>query len=80
MRDDEWQAAYNAGRDSVAGLVELAERLGGLDDLIARKDGPHRVYWQGEWHEGPMANAFILIVQEVSSAARTALEKYRSGQ
>lgn len=25
MRDDEWQAAYNAGRESAAGLVEALE-------------------------------------------------------
>jgi hypothetical protein len=25
---------------------------------ITKADGPHRVFWEGQWHEGPLADAY----------------------
>jgi hypothetical protein len=69
MRDDEWQAAYNAGRESVLGLVEA------LEDLITAV----------EWEAPAIADDVDVIsrahiLMTCSARARTALEKYREGR
>jgi hypothetical protein len=66
MRDDEWQAAYNAGRESVAGLVEALR-------FYADEDN----YTVGA---GDVIITDYEVIADGGKIARTALEKYREGR
>lgn len=61
------------GAREVERLQKFAEGLAAIDQSIVRKDGAHRVLWKGEWHEGPMADAFIELVDAIAANARAAL-------
>lgn len=44
-----------------------------LDADIDKQPGAHRVLWHGVWHEGPMADAFIELIEALAAKARAAL-------
>lgn len=50
------------------------ECLAGLyDKHTLNNGGPDKVKWEGEWHEGPLATAYLRLVDEVSNAAQIML-------
>lgn len=44
-----------------------------LADNIIETDQPHRVRWEGEWHYGPLADAYFAMTSVVRKLARAAL-------
>ena len=44
-----------------------------LADNIIETDQPHRVRWEGEWHYGPLADAYFAMIGAVRDCARAAL-------
>jgi hypothetical protein len=54
-------------------MAYALEGFANLDRLITKKEGPHRIKWEGEWHEGPGADAFIALVEAIARASRTAM-------
>lgn len=44
-----------------------------LTDNIIETDRPHRVRWEGEWHYGPLADAYFAMTSVVRKLARQAL-------
>lgn len=77
-------ALHNSAPAMIAAIRELrAEnaRLKGhwsaldkaLADNIIETDQPHRVRWEGEWHYGPLADAYFAMTSVVRKLARAAL-------
>lgn len=56
----------------------LREKWAALDkalaDNIIETDQPHRVRWEGEWHYGPLADAYFAMIGAVRDCARTTLK------
>lgn len=44
-----------------------------MADNIIETDQPHRVRWEGEWHYGPLADAYFAMTSVVRKLARAAL-------
>lgn len=79
---------YKAARDELAALTarataaeaenaRLRKGLVGIQNaaaLVVENDKPDRVKWDGEWHEGPLATAYIQTVQAIGQLAHSALE------
>jgi hypothetical protein len=64
--------ARQAACDDVLGQLDAL-----LRDLIKDRDGPHRVRVDGEWQEGPLAEAFVkamIDTRVITQAARAALK------
>jgi hypothetical protein len=69
---DEPTAALDGGRVLVSREhLECLARL--YDKHVNKVEGPDRVKWEGEWHEGPLATAYLRTVEEVSRAAKLML-------
>lgn len=71
---------------STAALTAAIQRLrifangcASLSDLIIRKDGAHRVKVRGEWHDGPVADAYIALIDSIADGARAALSTPSNG-
>ena len=45
-----------------------------VDSVIAEKDGPHRLKWQGEWIDGPAADCVHSILRGCQAAAKSFTE------
>jgi len=67
--------------EMTSGLVERIEAvreglqtLEGLARHTIKTDQPDRVKWQGEWHYGPLATAYLETVEEVSKLAGRLLQ------
>lgn len=56
-------------------LAKVISGFGDLADLIVKNTSHDRVKIDGEWHEGPIATAYIRLIEEVSLTARAALQQ-----
>ena len=46
-----------------------------LQESIIENDKPHRVKWEGEWHTGPLADAYFAMTSAVRDLAKQALTR-----
>ena len=54
-----------------------------IDTNIRENDGPDRVRWEGTWHEGPLATAYLKTlraIREMAARNTTLLERLSSSE